>query len=118
VLADFIAEWTPPSCPPGGSDDSVPKPQAPVLTGPHQTLFFDGSSRKQWTSVGVLLLSPDGEQFKYMVHLEFRVTNNVTEYEALIFGLSTTLSVEVRQLLVKGDSQLIIKQVKGMYLTD
>jgi ribonuclease HI len=30
-----------------------------------------------------------------------------------MFGLSTALSLGVRQLLVKGDSQLIIKQVKG-----
>jgi ribonuclease HI len=37
----------------------------------------------------------------------------MVEYEALLFGLSTTLSLGVRQLLVKGDSQLIIKQVKG-----
>jgi ribonuclease HI len=48
-----------------------------------------------------------------MVHLEFKATNNMAEYEALIFGLSTALSLGVRRLLVKGDSQLIIKQVKG-----
>jgi hypothetical protein len=47
------------------------------------------------------------------VHLDFKTTNNMAEYETLIFGLSTTLSLGVRQLLVKGDSQLIIKQVKG-----
>jgi ribonuclease HI len=48
-----------------------------------------------------------------MVHLDFKATNNMAEYEALIFGLSTALSRVVWQLLVKGDSQLIIKQVKG-----
>jgi ribonuclease HI len=48
-----------------------------------------------------------------MVHLDFKTTNNMVEYEALLFGLSTTLSLGDRQLLVKGDSQLIIKQVKG-----
>jgi ribonuclease HI len=37
----------------------------------------------------------------------------MAEYEALIFGLSATLSLGIRQLLVKGDSQLIIKQVCG-----
>jgi ribonuclease HI len=58
---------------------------------------------------GALLLTPDGKQFKYMMHLEFKATNNMSEYEALIFGLSTALSLEVRQLLVKGDSQLITK---------
>jgi ribonuclease HI len=63
--------------------------------------------------VGVLLLTPYGDQFKYMVHLDFKATNNMAEYKALLFRLSTTLSLGVRQLLVKGDSQLIIKQVKG-----
>ena len=48
-----------------------------------------------------------------MVHLEFKATNNMPEYEALIFGLAQALSLGVRQLLVKGDSQLIIKQVRG-----
>jgi ribonuclease HI len=48
-----------------------------------------------------------------MMHLEFNAINNMAEYEALIFGLSTTLSLGVRQLLVKCDSQLIVKQVKG-----
>jgi ribonuclease HI len=50
---------------------------------------------------------------KYMVHLEFKATNNMVEYKALIFGLSAALSLGIRQLLVKGDSQLIIKQVRG-----
>jgi ribonuclease HI len=35
------------------------------------------------------------------------------EYEVLIFGLCTALSLGARHLLVKGASQLIIKQVKG-----
>jgi ribonuclease HI len=61
----------------------------------------------------VLLLSPQGDQFKYMVHLDFKATSNMAEYDALLFRLSTTLSLWVQQLLVKGDSQLIVKQVKG-----
>jgi hypothetical protein len=48
-----------------------------------------------------------------MVHLDFKATNNMAEYEALIFRLSTALSLLVWQLLVKGNSQLIINQVKG-----
>jgi ribonuclease HI len=62
---------------------------------------------------GALLLTLDGEQFKYMVHLEFKATNNMAESKALIIGLCTTLSLWVRQLLVMGDSQPIIKQVNG-----
>jgi hypothetical protein len=47
------------------------------------------------------------------VHIDIKATNNMAEYEALVFGLSTALSLGVRRLLVKGDSQVIIKQVKG-----
>ena len=61
----------------------------------------------------MVLIDPNGDQLKYMVHLEFKATNNMAEYEALIFGLTQALSLGVRQLLVKGDSQLIIKQVRG-----
>ena len=61
----------------------------------------------------MVLIDPNGDQLKYMVHLEFKATNNMAECEALIFGLTQALSLGVRQLLVKGDSQLIIKQVRG-----
>jgi hypothetical protein len=110
VLADFVADWTLPPSLPGELDSSTSEPPAPVFTGPHWTLSFDGSSRKQGAGAGALLLTLVGEQFKYMVHLEFKATNNMAEYEALIFGLSTAPTLGARQLLVKGDSQLIIKQ--------
>jgi ribonuclease HI len=60
-----------------------------------------------------MLLTPNGEQFKYMVHLDFKATKNMAEYKVLLFKLSIALSLGVRQLLIKGDSQLIIKQVMG-----
>jgi ribonuclease HI len=113
MLADFVADWTSPPSLPGEPDGSTPEPPTPTFTSPHWTLYFDGSSRKQGVGAGALLLTPVGEQFKYMVHLEFKATNNMIEYEALIFRLNTALSLRVRQLLVKGNSQLIMKQVKG-----
>jgi ribonuclease HI len=108
-------EWTPPLSSPGGPDpdlDPTPaEPKVPVFTEPHWTLFFDGSARQQGGGAGVVLVDPSIDQVKYMVHLEFKATNNMVEYKALIFGLSAALSLGIRQLLVKGDSQLIIKQV-------
>jgi hypothetical protein len=47
VFIDFVVDWTPPPSHPGGSDSSAPEPPTSVFTGPHWTLFFDGSSRKQ-----------------------------------------------------------------------
>jgi ribonuclease HI len=110
-------EWTPPPGAPGGPDpDSDPTPAEPrgsVFIEPHWTLIFDGSARQQGGGAGVVLIDPSRDQVKYMVRLEFKATNNMAEYEALIFGLSVALSLGIRQLLVKGDSQMIIKQVHG-----
>ena len=101
-------EWTPPPSTPRGPDpDSNPTPaesRGPDFTEPHWTLFFDGSTRQQGGGAGVVLVDPNEDQVKYMVHLEFKATNNMAEYEALIFGLSAALSLGLRQLLVKGDS--------------
>jgi hypothetical protein len=35
VLADFVADWTPPPSHPGGPDDIAPELLAPVFIGPH-----------------------------------------------------------------------------------
>jgi hypothetical protein len=119
VLADFVGEWTStPSIlggPDHGSGPPLPEVRAPVFTGPHWRLFFDGSARNKKAGAGVVLIDPNGEQVKYMVLLDFEATNNMAEYEALIFGLTVALSLGVRQLLVKGDSHLVIKQVRGEY---
>jgi ribonuclease HI len=108
-----VVDWTPPPCHLGGPYDNEPEVKALVFIEPHWILFFDGSSRKQGFRTVVLLLTAEGEQFKYMVHINFNATNNMAEFEVLIFGLSTTLSLRVQQLLANGDSQLIIKKVKG-----
>jgi ribonuclease HI len=84
-----------------------------MFTEPHWTLFFDGSTHSKKAGAGVVLIDPSGEQVKYMVLLDFEATNNMAEYEALIFGLMVALSLGVRELLVKGDSQLVIRQVPG-----
>jgi ribonuclease HI len=114
VLADFIMEWTPPLCTPEGRTPlRVPyRHRGAIFIEPHWTLFFDGSARQQSAGAGVVLADPGENQLQYVVRLEFKATNNMAEYEALIFGLSAALSLGVRQLLVKGDSQLIIKQVR------
>jgi ribonuclease HI len=117
VLADFIAEWTPAPSVPGGPDHGLdpppPEVRAPVFTGPHWTLFYDGSARNKKAGAGMVLIDTNGEQVKYMVLLDFEATNNMAEYEALIFGLTVALSLGVQELLVKGDSHLVFRQVRG-----
>ena len=72
----------------------APKPEEPLYL--YWMLYFDGSARQQVGGAGVVLIDPSGDQVKYMVHLEFKATNNMAEYEALIFGLSVALSLGIR----------------------
>ena len=41
--------------------------------------------------------------------------NNEAEYEALLTGLNLAKALRAKNLIVQGDSQLIIGQVKGDY---
>lgn len=43
------------------------------------------------------------------------VTNNVAEYEALLWGLRAARALGVKDLLVKADSELVVKQMRGEY---
>ncbi|XP_049371532.1 uncharacterized protein LOC125836404 [Solanum verrucosum] len=45
--------------------------------------------------------------------LRFEYTNNMAEYEACIIGLKMTIDMNVHELLVIGDSNLLIHQVQG-----
>ena len=59
--------------------------------------------------------SPKGDELKYKVCLHYSATNNEVEYEALLKGLELAESLEVKSILVQGDSQLVIGQVNGTY---
>jgi hypothetical protein len=117
VLADFIVEWTPPPCAPRART-SLRTPHlrsAGVRSSPSPTRRFSSTDppasrvpAREWSS----LTQAETSCSMWCVS-NSRPPPTWREYEALIFGLSAALSLGVRQLLVKGDSQLIIKQVCG-----
>ena len=49
----------------------------------------------------------------FAFRLEFDATNNVAEYEACLLGLEIAKDMGVKALNIKGDSDLIILQVKN-----
>ena len=55
--------------------------------------------------------------FPVYCKLNFDATNNVSEYEACILGLSLALDMDIRRLAVFGDSELVIKQSTEKYAT-
>jgi ribonuclease HI len=62
-----------------------------------------------------VISSPEGEVLGEHAQLLGTVTNNVAEYRALLLGLQQAREVGASEVEVIGDSELIAKQVNGLY---
>lgn len=80
-------------------------------------LYFDGSYIAHGSGAGILLVTPQGDYIPKSFKLQFRCTNNIAEYEALVVGLKIAIEWNITELQVYGDSQLIIKQALDEYQT-
>jgi ribonuclease HI len=47
--------------------------------------------------------------------LEFETTNNVAEYEALVFRLGAAKDMGIEEISLFGDAELIIQQIRNIY---
>ena len=81
------------------------------------TVEFDGGSRGNPgpAAAGVVLRADDGTELVTLGKFIGRATNNVAEYSGLIAGLEEAKSLGATKLIVRGDSELVIKQMKGQY---
>jgi ribonuclease HI len=74
-------------------------------------MYFDDVLNLKGEGAGVLLISPRGEQLKYVLQIHYKASNNDAEYEALIHGLRIAVSLGIKQLLAFGDSKVVNEQV-------
>jgi ribonuclease HI len=81
------------------------------------TLFFDGCSKGNpgIAGAGAVLYKNGLEIWSKSVLVGKKETNNVAEYTGLIIGLEEAVRQNIQRVTVKGDSELVIKQVKGEY---
>ncbi|QOV90851.1 ribonuclease HI family protein [Humisphaera borealis] len=81
------------------------------------TLQFDGGSRGNPgpAGIGVVLRAEDGTPVVTLGRFIGRATNNVAEYKALITALEQAKKLGAKKIIVRGDSELIIKQMRGEY---
>jgi ribonuclease HI len=84
----------------------------------HWLMYFDGSYTLKGAGAGIVLIPPDGDMLKYAIQIEFPATNNIAEYEGLVTGLRLAKELDIRWLLIRGDSQLVAKQVQKEYDCD
>jgi ribonuclease HI len=62
-----------------------------------------------------VISSPDGQLLGEHAELLGRATNNVAEYRALLLGLAKAAQLGADEVEVIGDSELIAKQIQGIY---
>ena len=66
----------------------------------------------------MLLVAPTGEHLKYVIQMHFpreMSTNNTAESEALLAGLRIAAGLRIKKLIVRGDSQVVVRQVNKDY---
>jgi ribonuclease HI len=68
-------------------------------------MHFDGSKLLEGLGAGGILTSPKGDKLQYVLHMHFRASNNVAEYEALVHGLKMAKEIGIRRILYFGDSE-------------
>jgi ribonuclease HI len=78
-------------------------------------MYFNGSYTLKGAGAGVVFIPPECDILNYVVQFEFPATNNIAEYEGLVMGLRLAKDLGIRWLLIRGDSQLVAKQVQKEY---
>ena len=81
-------------------------------------MYFDVAFSLQGAGAGVLLVAPTREHLEYVIQMHFpreMSTNNTAEYEVLLAGPRIAADLGVKKLIVRGDSQLVVRQVNKDY---
>lgn len=77
----------------------------------------DGGSRGNPgpAAIGIVIRNADGEVIADAAEPIGTATNNVAEYRALIRGIELAAEHGATELSLRGDSELVVKQVRGEY---
>jgi ribonuclease HI len=77
--------------------------------------MFDGGARPPDNGEAAIgfTLQIEGEPRREFAERIGRATCNEAEFRSLISGLTTALEIGVDEITVKGDSQLVVRQIRG-----
>ena len=80
-------------------------------------LNFDGCSKGNpgLSGAGAVIYNNNIEVWGGYSFVDTSATNNQAEYTGLIIGLKYAVEYKIQDILVQGDSQLVINQMTGKY---
>ncbi|MFC1556630.1 ribonuclease HI family protein [candidate division KSB1 bacterium] len=80
-------------------------------------LYTDGASSGNPgpAAIGVVLDTEDGNNLQEASEVIGTATNNVAEYEAMLYGLRLAAQFNPVKLTVYSDSELLVRQINGEY---
>jgi ribonuclease HI len=83
----------------------------------HAVMYVDGASRGNPgpAAVAAILFLPTGEELYSAGQKIGWATNNVAEYRAVIEGMKLARTLGVRGITIRLDSELVMKQLTGVY---
>jgi len=83
----------------------------------HYCMMFDGCSKGNPgpAGAGAVIYLNNSEIWSRAIYVGSRETNNMAEYTGLLLGLNEAVRRKLRVLTVKGDSEVVIKQMLGKY---
>ena len=67
-------------------------------------VFVDVASSAMGTRTGIVIITPEGIRLEHSFRLDFKASNNETEYEALLTGLKAVRDMGAREVEVYSDS--------------
>lgn len=81
------------------------------------TMYFDGCSKGNPgpSGAGAVIFNNGEEVWGASIFVGERETNNVAEYNGLILGLKRASEMQIKKIIVYGDSLLVIKQMNKQY---
>lgn len=89
-----------------------------IATGKDDLIFvFDGGSRGNPGPAAGVAVALDGDGKTLIERGRFleKDTNNVAEYHGLLLAIELAKELGVRRLRLQGDSELVVKQLRGEY---
>jgi len=85
--------------------------------GRHLVVNFDGGARGNPgpAAIAAVISTPAGEMVEERRESIGAATNNVAEYRALLLAIARARALGARSVDLVGDSELIVRQVRGEY---